>query len=152
MQDVKEKTSLSELAAERSRVLVVDDSEDVGELAVLALRPYYKADFAPSGAYALEMYRTAKCAGQPYALLLVDAAMPDMTGFELLQYLRQCEHDTETKIIIVTAHRGALGASRAEWLHADGYYQKPTAAGELLSIVADTLTGTTEGNENETNN
>ncbi len=67
-----------------ARVLIVDDSPDVVMMTTMILVAYgHEADGARSGAEAVERARAER-----YDVAVIDIAMPDMSGLELVDELR----------------------------------------------------------------
>ena len=82
------------------RVLHVDDDDDIREITQMALEAVGGMEVvqASSGAAALEK----ASAFQPDVFLL-DVMMPDMDGFELLEYLKMHETWSSIPVIVLTA-------------------------------------------------
>jgi PAS domain S-box-containing protein len=80
----------------RGRILVMDDDAGVRQVAGKILSHLgYEVDFAVDGADAIEKYRQALSAGQPFDLVIMDLTIPGgMGGEEALQALRQIEPQT----------------------------------------------------------
>lgn len=109
------------------RVLIVDDEPAVADLITRALRDAtWAPDAVGSGTAALEAL-----ARGPYDLVVLDAGLPDLDGFEVCRRFRQA--GGATPILILTA-RDALG-ERVRGLDAgaDDYLTKPFAIDELLA-------------------
>jgi signal transduction histidine kinase len=101
------------------RILVVDDSPVVrGFLRKLLTVGGARVDEAAGGQEGLARAR----AGTPYDLILLDLAMPDMDGIEVLRQIR-IENDT-TAIVMVTGVGGVKSAVAAVREGADGYIEK----------------------------
>ncbi|WP_127144880.1 response regulator [Pelagibacterium montanilacus] len=107
------------------RILVIEDTEDVGEAVVDA--------FARSG-HAVDWVRTRQNADhalavQDYALIVLDINLPDGSGFDILSALRQ--RGNTTPVLVLTAR--ALVDDRVDALDtgADDYLVKPFDFREL---------------------
>ena len=116
-----------------SRILVVDDQYPVRVLIQRALtKAGYTVDIAGSGQQALQ-----KLAAQPYALIITDLVMPNMSGLDMLAAVKENSPDTE--VILVTAH-GTLESAITALRHgAHDYLSKPFEINELLNSVQRTL-------------
>lgn len=117
-------------AAERGRILVVDDEPLVREALTSALADEgYIVDAAADGAEALDRVRAAK----PDAILL-DLMMPGVNGRQFLQRLRSDETYSAVPVLIMTAVQG-LELNLAS-IGASAIVQKPFDINDLLNKVA----------------
>jgi len=113
------------------RILVVDDDEWNCELLSqgLALEGH-TCSVAMSGQDALDLI-----AQKPFELVLLDIAMPRMSGLEVLQILRRSYTLTELPVIIVTAREGSENLAEALGLGANDYVTKPVDMVVLMARV-----------------
>ena len=82
----------------RAHVLVVDDEADFAKMIQKTLsQSGYRVDAATSATQAIALQRK-----HSYDLALVDMRMPEMTGLELLQYLKV--RDKQIFVMIMTAY------------------------------------------------
>jgi DNA-binding NtrC family response regulator len=103
----------------RGHVLVVDDESDIREgLELLLTSEGYAVDLAQNGTEGLQ-----KMAARTYDLVLLDLMMPDRSGMEVLQEVRQ--RDRETPIFLITAYGSVEAAVNALKLGANDYFSKP---------------------------
>lgn len=111
----------------RGRILVVDDEVDHLSLLRVILRRDFSVQTASSGAQALDLVRE-----DPPDLVIADQRMPEMTGLELLAWLR--EHHPSTVRILLTAYSDASVLKDA--INAAGVYRFVTKPWdpELLRI------------------
>jgi DNA-binding response OmpR family regulator len=111
------------------KILVVEDERRVANFISRALRENsYSVDIAETGARALHL-----ASETPYDSILLDIRLPDLSGIQVCQELRQAHIDTP--ILMVTAR--SLVEQRVEGLDAgaDDYLTKPFAVAELLARV-----------------
>lgn len=118
----------------RPRVLLVDDEPELREL----LRRYltgvpFDPEIAEDGAEALRLYREAKSAGRAYSLFVLDASMPDMSGFEVGQALRA--EDETVKIAYLTGIDDAEAHWQADSIGVVGYWKKPDDLPRLKELI-----------------
>ena len=72
------------------RILLVDDEEGFRFAAKVALRRGgYRVEEAADGKEALAKILSARDAGDPFALVVTDIRMPEMSGTELIDVLRE---------------------------------------------------------------
>jgi CheY-like chemotaxis protein len=77
----------SKFGTAECRLLVVDDNDEFRESLRRALASHgFGVDAAAGGNEALSLWENAE---PPYCALLVDIAMPDMSGFEVSDYIRK---------------------------------------------------------------
>ena len=111
------------------RILVVDDDQDIREILVDYLcRKGFQASAVASGEEALRQLRELR----PHVLLL-DIAMPGLSGIETL---RRIKHLTsETRVIMISGREEEEILRRALALGAEDYVPKPVDFDYLDSVV-----------------
>jgi two-component system alkaline phosphatase synthesis response regulator PhoP len=116
---------------ERS-ILIVDDDPGIVQLVVAILkRDGYRTLTAFDGPTALQSYE----ANAP-DLILLDLAMPGMSGFEVIEAIREREGDSKhTLIVLLTAHAQSYFISTVNNVDIDGYIIKPVAADKLRQEI-----------------
>jgi DNA-binding NtrC family response regulator len=103
----------------RGRVLVIDDELDIREgLELLLTSEGYSVELAQNGNEGLQ-----KLESRGYDMVLLDLMMPDRSGMEVLQEVRQ--RDRETPIFMITAYGSVEAAVKALKLGANDYFSKP---------------------------
>jgi CheY-like chemotaxis protein/predicted regulator of Ras-like GTPase activity (Roadblock/LC7/MglB family) len=121
----------------RKRVLIVDDEESVAVVlaAGLSRANQYQVETATSGAAAL-----AKFKADPFDLVLTDYRMPDMSGIELSEKIRQLRPNT--LIMLMTAFDSRQVREQAEASKLHEYIQKPIPVAQVRAIVEKALAQT----------
>jgi DNA-binding NtrC family response regulator len=100
-------------------VLVIDDELDIREgLELLLTTEGYTADLAVNATEGL-----LKLENSSYDLVLLDLMMPDRSGMEVLQEVRQ--RDRQTPIFMITAYGSVEAAVTALKYGANDYFSKP---------------------------
>lgn len=116
------------------RILVVDDIEDnVFLLETVLTEEGYEVDTATNGKLAL-----AKIEASPPDLILIDAMMPKMDGYEVTQRVRQNKKLPFIPILLITAHINANIPQGLE-LGANDFIRKPIDYDELMARVKGAL-------------
>lgn len=116
-----------------SRILVVDDEESIREFFEIMLkREGYEVLTASNGREALESLKK-----QPVDLVISDIQMPELSGMELLNAVR--ELDPELLFIMITAFGNTETAVEAMKLGAYDYVQKPFKIDEVKIIIRQAL-------------
>jgi two-component system chemotaxis response regulator CheY len=114
------------------RILIVEDSA--------AMRAYVRAALeaeddheiveATSGLDALRLLPRG-----PWSLVVTDINMPDLSGLELVAFIRRGQHK-HTPILVISTEGRETDRERAMGLGADAYLTKPFAPEDLLRVVA----------------
>ncbi len=118
-----------------ARILIADDEANiVVSLEYMMRREGYEVSVARDGTQALEAIRRE----QP-DLVLLDAMMPGMSGFDVCQAVRAIDALRNTKILMVTAKGRDTDHARGLGVGADAYLTKPFSTKQLLSIVRELL-------------
>ncbi len=114
-------------------ILIVDDERSMREfLEILLEREGHRVVDCASAEDALVALEHGD-----FDLILSDINMPGMSGFELLETLR--EHDSETLVILITAHGSTESAVEAMKLGAYDYLTKPCSVDEIRVVVGKAL-------------
>jgi CheY-like chemotaxis protein len=121
-------------------VLVVDDNLTNRRILGEMLRHWgMRPDLAPSGAEAITMLQEAARGGAGFGLLLVDAHMPDMDGFTLVQRIRQQLDASKMTIMMITSVGQRGDAARCRELGIAAYLIKPIVQSQLFDAILDIL-------------
>ncbi len=104
-----------------SSILIVDDVPTNIQVLAETLRADHHIRVATNGADALEV---AKQFPQP-DLILLDAMMPDMDGFEVCRRLKDAPETQHIPVVFVTAKEDAVSEERGLSLGAVDYITKP---------------------------
>jgi DNA-binding NtrC family response regulator len=110
----------------KGRILVVDDEADIREsLQDLLGIEGYEIETASTGGEGLRRLESSN-----YDLVLLDLMMPDCSGMDVLQEVR--ERDTQTPIFMITAYGSVEVAVNALKAGASDYFSKPWDNEKLL--------------------
>ncbi|MBV8207517.1 MAG: sigma-54-dependent Fis family transcriptional regulator [Acidobacteria bacterium] len=121
-------------SAAAGRVLIIDDEHAIREsLQTLLELEGYEVSSAPNGGEGLE-----QAAAEPYDLVLLDYALPDMNGIEVLRELQG--RDPQMAVIMITAYGTVENAVRAIQGGAVNFIQKPWDNDKLLADVQSAIT------------
>ena len=117
------------------RLLLVDDSLSVRRVLGRSLqRRGYEVFTARDGAEALELLLDLSFDG-----VITDLEMPRMSGYELIEDLRNRASTRDTPVWVVTTRAGARHADLARRLGAVGYLAKPVDADLLIEQLEQVL-------------
>jgi DNA-binding NtrC family response regulator len=110
-------------------VLIIDDEAEIREsLQTLLEFEGYEVEAAANGAQGL-----SKLGDRPFDLVLLDLALPDRNGLELLPEIRAI--DPQISVIMITAYGTVEDAVRAMQSGAANFLQKPWDNEKLLADV-----------------
>ncbi len=118
-----------------TKVLIADDEPNiVVSLSFMMKREGYDVLVARDGTQALDMIRAEKP-----RLVLLDAMMPGMTGFDVCEAVRADESVRATRILMLTAKGRESDAARGLGAGADAYVTKPFSTRDLVAKVREML-------------
>jgi len=87
-----------------ARMIVADDEEEVCQTIVKTMsKTGVVTDYATDGEGAVQMMRSAREAGEPYDLILLDWKMPNLDGLETARRIRK-EYSPKIPILLLTAY------------------------------------------------
>ena len=110
-------------------VLIIDDEAAIREsLQTLLEIEGYEVETAGDGTEGL-----ARLAERPFDLVLLDFALPERNGIEILQDIR--ERDSELAVIMITAYGTVENAVNAMQAGANNFIQKPWDNEKLLADI-----------------
>ncbi|MCD1258549.1 response regulator [Paenibacillus athensensis] len=116
---------------QRQRILAVDDDRvNLQVLTDILESASYEVSTAISGVEAL-----AKLSGTRFDLLILDAMMPNMSGYELTRIVRERYTSSELPILLLTARSSPEDIQTGFQLGANDYLTKPVGSLELKSRV-----------------
>lgn len=111
----------AELAVQRGSLLVVDDNEMNRDMLSRYLeRQGHTVILAENGRHALEAMKT-----HSFDLILLDIMMPEMNGFQVLQYLKDHDAWRDLPVIMISALDEMESVVRCIEMGAEDYLPKP---------------------------
>ena len=117
------------------KVLIADDEPNiVVSLEFMMKREGYEVVVARDGVQALEAIRRERP-----ALVLLDATMPGLSGFEVCEAVRADPELRDTRILMLTAKGRETDKARGMGVGVDAYVTKPFSTRELVAKVRDML-------------
>ena len=119
----------------RSLVLIADDDADILSLVKAVLeRSGHEVVAASDGAEALASVRARKP-----DLAVLDIAMPEVDGLEVLRRLRADPTTSELPVVLLSARAQEADVERGFAIGASAYLKKPFSPRELSEHVAELL-------------
>jgi CheY-like chemotaxis protein len=117
------------------KILVVDDDDLVLIAIQELLTPLgFSVTSLASGQEALDAVSRDR-----FDLVILDVSMPEMTGFEVCQKVRQMESYAETPVLMLTARSGEEDRQRGMEVGANLYLPKPISPKRLIALVEEAL-------------
>lgn len=115
----------------KEKVLIVDDEEDILNLAKIAIESAgYDTITATSGEQALPLIASEKP-----DLALLDVVLPGISGLEICRRLKRGPTSKFIKVVLFTALGTEVDMMLEEKDKADGYLAKPFSNADLIKIV-----------------
>ncbi len=110
-----------------NRILIVEDDESIAQMTRLCLvKNGYSCEIAYSGDEGAKLLENNR-----YDLVLLDIMLPNISGTELIEYIKQFD----TPVIFVTAMATVNDRIKGLRLGADDYIVKPFDLQELLARI-----------------
>jgi two-component system, sensor histidine kinase and response regulator len=94
---------------------------------------------ADSGAAALEALDAAVTSGSPFGLVVMDAGMPGIDGFELAERIAQRPGTAPATVMMLTSTGPYSDAARCRRLGISSYLTKPVGGAALLDAIVGVL-------------
>lgn len=117
------------------KVLIVDDEPNiVVSLEFLMSQQGYEIDVATDGEQALHLLESFNP-----DLVLLDVMLPNKTGFEICQLIKEKPEWRHIIVILLTAKGREADITKGMALGADAYVTKPFSTKELIEKVAEML-------------
>lgn len=141
----------SGLEKSNGRILVVDDEPAIRALLKKIIeRRGYVVDDARDGAEAIELLREYR-----YDLLLIDLMMPNVNGFELVDYLAREVEKPLPAVIVITAAAESTPLRQLDPSIVHSVVRKPfdiDVVADLVDAAATTARAASEAEDDESDN
>jgi len=140
MEQLKANSRRQIVSLENLRVLVVDDHA-TNRLILEEMTTAWRMQptMVDSGPAALEAMDAAVKAGQPYSLMLLDAHMPEMDGFEVAEQIRNSSRYADTKLMMLSSDDRGSSVTRSRELGLAAHLIKPLKQSELLDSIINVM-------------
>jgi len=108
------------------RTLIVDDDPGTADLLEISISLWgYSASKAGNAAEAMELLKQ-----KPYDVIVTDAEMPGMSGFELCRYVR-----SRFPHMFIIGITGSLDFYKFKEAGADNFFKKPFKLDDLHAVL-----------------
>ncbi|MCX2764635.1 response regulator transcription factor [Aquimarina muelleri] len=120
----------------RKKILIVDDEPNI----VMSLEyTFKKKDFdvyiARDGEEAIEILKS-----KIPDVILLDIMMPNVDGYQTLQYIRENSTTKNIKVIFLTAKNKALDIEKGFTMGVDKYITKPFSIKKIVAEINELMT------------
>ena len=113
------------------RILVVDDVQDTRQMFSMAfVLAGYRASAASNGAEALELVSKHR-----FDAVLLDIEMPKMSGWKVLEAIRQLPFGEQVPVVLFTAYHDPEKEERAKEAGAYALLRKPMLPEYVIAMV-----------------
>ncbi|HYL93814.1 MAG TPA: response regulator [Alphaproteobacteria bacterium] len=130
------------LDATEIRILVVDDNPTARDVLVRTLQDLtHPCEAAEDGPTALRLLAAAQAKGRPYHIVLADAEMPGLDGFDLTKAIQSDGKFSANVIIMLTSEDFYSAAARAQTCGAGAQLLKPVKREELIAAIKKVCAG-----------
>jgi two-component system, sensor histidine kinase and response regulator len=121
------------------RILLVDDNATNRKILHYQVSAWGMRDsVASSGPAALTLLRKGAAFGDPYAVAILDAHMPEMNGFQAIELIRADPSVAAVKVVLLTsAEPGGQGANLRTQV--DAYLSKPVKQAHLFQTLCQVI-------------
>ena len=116
--------------SEKPCVLIVDDNDATCVLVAAVLHRDFGTEIVTDGAEAIERLKT-----RTYAAVLLDLRMPNVDGFDVLDYLAANTPDLIRRVVVVTAAVSEREMQRVRRYGVHSVVTKPFEVDVLLDVV-----------------
>jgi two-component system sensor histidine kinase/response regulator len=124
------------------RALVVDDNATNLRILDGILRSWgMRVTLAASGSEALKILSGTDQSDDAFSLILADARMPSMDGFDLVRRIRETPSLKAATVLMLTSVHTTEDVARADELGISSYLIKPVRRSALLSVITESLVG-----------
>lgn len=113
-------------------VWIVDDDEEMTRAVKLMLK---LLDCEVTGFLGARLAAQALLAGKKPDLMILDINMPEVSGLDLLEYVRRQAQWKNLPVVMLSTEAADMTVDRAMELGADGYVSKPVTIEELEKVM-----------------
>ncbi len=111
-------------------LLAVEDREDIRKLLDVILGDSYRVHLAENGFNAIEILDANEI-----DIVILDLGLPDLSGFEVLKYIRDERSDLFPYVVILSSFSSTINRTKAYSLGASNFLAKPFDKSELLALL-----------------
>ncbi|MBE0669383.1 MAG: response regulator [Anaerolineales bacterium] len=114
-------------------IWIVDDDEEMGRAISLMLK---LLDCTTKHFHSPRTAAQALLAGGTPELMVLDINMPEVSGLDMLEFLRRRKEWKDLPVIMLSSEAADVMVEKAMQLGADGYVMKPVTIEELEKVMS----------------
>jgi two-component system chemotaxis response regulator CheY len=118
------------------RIWIVDDDEEMTRAVQLMLK---LIGCDPTGFFNARSATEALLSGKLPDLMILDINMPEVSGLDLLEYIRRRTEWNNMPVIMLSTEAADVTVDKAIKLGANGYVTKPVTIEELERVIESAL-------------
>jgi DNA-binding response OmpR family regulator len=118
------------------KIWIVDDDEEMTRAVQLMLQ---LIDCEATGFFNARSATQALLAGGRPDLMILDINMPEVSGLDLLEFLRRRTEWKDLPVVMLSTEAADVTVDKAIKLGADGYVTKPVTIEELEKVIQSAL-------------
>ena len=134
-----EPTALNQINYDKlksNKILIVDDNEPTATYITDFLKSVeVDAEFVLSAKEALKIIPRASASGEPFDIILIDWQMPDLSGLETVEILRNDERYKDIIFIMMTAYCDDKIVEKAKAIGINSFLTKPIKQSTLIDTL-----------------
>ena len=115
------------------QIWIVDDDEEMGRAVSLMLK---LLDCETKHFINARIAAQALLSGQSPDLMILDINMPEVSGLDMLEFLRRRKEWKELPVIMLSSEAADVMVDKAMQIGADGYVMKPVTIDEMEKVMA----------------
>ena len=145
IEQIQEAVNLNPEELAKLRVLVVDDMSLAREVLVNILDELgINAEQASGGEQAIKMTQTARQAGNPYDMVLMDWRMPELDGIETSKRIQEEHLGNSPHILMVSAYDKDDARSHLSDTQINQFIEKPVNHAAIMDAITRMMAGDKE--------
>ncbi len=115
----------------KKKILLVEDEDNIAlALSILIQRQGFEMTRVATGPDALETLEKDRP-----DLVVLDVMLPGCSGYEILQVIRESEHLSDVKVLMMSASGGEVARKKGLALGADLFLTKPFSTAQLTKEI-----------------
>ena len=123
----------------KNKFFVIEDDLDHQKIAEMSLMAAGITDitFFSTGEEAVEFFQSTGPGVSPSSLvILIDLMLPNISGFDILQFLKKDDRWQSSKMIVLSCSTSAKDREKSKQYGADAFFSKPLCSENINKILS----------------